>query len=282
VSAAAPGAGPEEAGPSDEEIAAFSAWLHDAFGYDFREYYAEPLRKCLRQALAELGLAKLAELERLLAADRSQLAGVLAKLTVMTSTMFRNPRVFAALTREVFPYLRTYSSLKIWHAGCARGEEVFSLAILLAEHGLLERARVYATDINPVGLEAAREGIYPARRLKEFTANYQAAGGARRLSDYFEIAYGHAKISRDLAARVLFSKHDLVGDTAFGEMQLIVCRNVMIYFTPELQQRVLNLLRGSLSPGGFLCLGLSEALLAQLARARLTPCSRGDMIFRSG
>jgi chemotaxis protein methyltransferase CheR len=263
------------------EVAPFSQWLYDEFGYDFRNYQTTPLCRSLETILERRSLGNVDGLKALLLADRTLFPSVLAQLTVTTSSMFRNPPVFAALLREVFPYLRTYSSLKIWHAGCARGEEAYSLAVLLKEQGLLERSRIYATDINPEALAAARAGIYPMRRFKEFARNYVAAGGAGHLSDHFELKYGHAKINSELGERILFSKHDLVADAPFGEMQLILCRNVMIYFNPSLQQRTLELFRSSLSVGGFLCLGNAETTAADAAKAGLSAFVRAEMILRA-
>lgn len=265
----------------DLEITAFSDWIHERFGYDFRDYQPKPLRKNISSILCELDLDGIESLKRLLISEPTLFPKVLSRLTVMTSSMFRNPEIFGNLLRDVFPYLRTYSSLKIWSAGCARGEEIYTLAILLKEQGLLERTRLYATDINPAGLEAARKGIYPARRLKEFARNYQAAGGNGHLSDHFEMKYDHAKFSSDLTSRILFSKHDLASDAAFGEMQLILCRNVLIYFNVSLQQRVIELFRGSLCPGGFLCLGQSEALPTPSTKDIFKSFSSGGRIYKA-
>lgn len=266
---------------SDRELAAFSEWVYGRFGYDFRDYQTRPLARSLAAVLNEQRLSDVESLKGLLCSEPNLFPRILSKLTVMTSSMFRDPDVFETLVRDVFPYLRTYSSLKIWHAGCARGEEVYSLAILLKEHQLLERTRIYATDINPSALDAARKGIYPARRLKEFARNYQAAGGRGHLSDYFELRYGHAKFSSELASRVLFSKHDLVADEVFGEMQLILCRNVLIYFNAPLQQRVIKLFRSSLCSGGFLCLGHSEVLANLDPKGQFKPFARTEKIYRA-
>jgi chemotaxis protein methyltransferase CheR len=266
---------------ADDDVVGFCEWIQQRFGYDFRSYQVEPLRKSLAAILRRRDLPTVAQLIKTYETEALPGAAIVSELTITTSTMFRNPRVFKALVSEVFPYLETYNSLKIWHAGCSRGEEVYSLAILLEEHGLLERTRLYATDINAAALTAAREGIYPQRRIKEFNQNYVAAGGTRSLSDYFELRYGHAKLSTRLAKNILFSKHDLVSDSSFGEMHLILCRNVLIYFSAELQRHALKLFRDSMITGGFLCLGLSEPFTSWLTELDLKPHDKKAMIYRA-
>ncbi len=263
--------------PSDEELVSLCVWIKDAKGYNFTGYEKEPMRRSVRRLLRSLGVETVADLMGHLSADSSVFPRVLSGLTVTTSAMFRDPRVFRALTAHVFPYLKTYSRLKIWHAGCAQGEEVYSLAILLNEHGLLDRATIYATDINPRALTCAREGIYAVGKVKDFAKNYFEAGGRENLADYYELMHGHVRFGETLRSRILFAKHDLVEDTSFGEMQLIICRNVMIYFDSDLRTRVFSLFRESLALGGFLCLGLSEILPQE---AGFEAVSKHDMIFR--
>jgi chemotaxis protein methyltransferase CheR len=270
----------EPAAVSEGDLAKFCLWVRDTQGYDFTDYQVEPLRKSLQTLLRKAALNGIPALLDELKDGRRSFAQVLSAMTITTSSMFRNPEVFATLRKEVFPYLETYQRLKIWHAGCAQGEEVYSLAILLHEHGLLSRTMIYATDINPLALERAKEGIYPARRIKEFAKAYFEAGGAGNLVDYFELKYDRAKFSRALTRRVLFSKHDLVSDRPFGEMQLILCRNVLIYFNRPLQQKTYELFRDSLSPRGFLCLGQTETLPIGPERDRLTPFASRLPIFR--
>jgi len=267
--------------PTDDDVAVFCADVQEHYGYDFRQYHQEPIKRRLDNLLKKTGCEDVRSLLEAMRADATLFGHILSELTVTTTAMFRDPEVFATLVREVFPYLRTYSRLKIWHAGCATGEEAYSLAILLHEHDLLRRTRIYATDINPQALAVAKEGIYPLKKLKGYSQSYSLAGGGRSLSDYFEIDYGLAKVSDEIASRILFSKHDLVTDSVFGEMQLIVCRNVLIYFNPDLQPRVMRLFRASLCAGGFICLGPSEALSIGNKERAFRPHARPAMIYRA-
>ena len=174
--------------------------------------------------------------------------------------MFRDPWFYEAVRKEVVPLLRTYPFSKIWHAGCSSGEEVYSMAIILKEEGLWDRIQIYATDLNEVVLKKAKEGIYPVEDIKEWTRNYQKAGGRESFADYYTARYQSALIDRSLREKVVFADHNLVTDEAFGEMHLIVCRNVLIYFSRNLQNRAVDLFKKSLVPGGFLCLGTKESL----------------------
>jgi chemotaxis protein methyltransferase CheR len=172
--------------------------------------------------------------------------------------MFRDPFVYCALREKVVPLLKTYPFVKVWHAGCATGEEVYSLAILLKEEGLFDRVTIFGTDFNDRALEQARQGIYPAERIKDFTRNYQEAGGKGSFSEYYHARYESAALNANLKERITFANHNLASDAAFGEMHLVFCRNVLIYFNPELQNRALRLFDESLVRGGFLCLGTKE------------------------
>jgi chemotaxis protein methyltransferase CheR len=178
------------------------------------------------------------------------------------------------------PLLRTYPSLKLWVAGCATGEEVFSLAILLQEEGLLERAMVYATDINPVVLEKARLGIFPVAGVRQNTANYQAAGGKRAFSDYYSAAYNSARFDPDLIRNVTFADHSLATDTVFSETHFISCRNVLIYFNKALQDRAVGLFHESLCHRGFLGLGSKESLDFSTFADKFEPVVKRDRLFR--
>ncbi len=174
--------------------------------------------------------------------------------------MFRDPAIFLALRTQVLPVLASYPRINIWQAGCATGEEVYSLAILLKEEGLYDRTRIYATDINDVALARAEEGVFSLRNLKDFSVNYLKAGGRHSLSDYYHAAYGHASMDRSLRENMIFARHNLASDGMFCEVNMIICRNVLIYFDRLLQNRVLRLFRDSLVRQGFLCLGSRESL----------------------
>ncbi len=181
-------------------------------------------------------------------------------MSVTVTEMFRDPDFYRAVREKVIPVLKTFPFVKIWHAGCATGEEVYSMAILLHEENFLDRARIYATDFNKHSLAAAEAGIYPEERMPNYIANYLAGGGSRDFSDYYSAGYGLAKMKDFLKERITFSYHNLVTDGVFGEMNFIACRNVMIYFDKVLQSRVLTLFTDSLRHGGFLCLGNRETL----------------------
>jgi len=185
---------------------------------------------------------------------------LLDHLTVQVSEMFRDPTHFRALREQVVPFLRTYPSLKVWVAGCSSGEEAYSLAILLREEGLLSRTLIYATDINPHTLQRAEAGIYSIDRIAAFTVNHRESGGTCSLSDYYTAAYGRAILDKSLRERIVFSDHSLATDSVFAEVHLVSCRNVLIYFNRELQDRALGLFRDSLCRRGFLGIGSKESL----------------------
>jgi len=245
---------------SDGELAAFLEVVFRTYHYDFRLYAAASLKRRLAVALNHFGAPSVDGLARRIESDGFAFTQLLRFLTVQVSDLFRDPTYFRALRETVVPYLSTYPSLKIWVAGCATGEEAYSLAILLEEEGLLDRALIYATDIHPDSLRTAAEGIYDASRFTRFTANYLAAGGKASLSDYYMAHYSSALFDRRLRKSILFSDHSLATDSAFAEMQLVSCRNVLIYFDRELQNRAVGVLRDSLCHRGFLGLGNKESL----------------------
>jgi chemotaxis protein methyltransferase CheR len=194
--------------------------------------------------------------------------------------MFRDPACYRTLRKDVIPVLKTYPFIKVWHAGCATGEEVYSMAILLKEEGLYDRCQIYATDFNQAVLRQAQDGIYPAQAIREYTANYQRAGGTGHFSDYYTADYGSVILDRSLKDRIVFAEHNLVTDSVFGDMHLIMCRNVLIYFNRALQNQVIGLFHKSLCPGGFLCLGSKETLRFTDYVRSLEVVSAHDRIFR--
>jgi chemotaxis protein methyltransferase CheR len=234
--------------------------IHVCYGYDFRNYAPDSMRRRVAAAAAKVGAKHLAELQHRLLREPELFRSILDVLTVRVTEMFRDPLVYRQLRESVLPVLRTYPQLKIWHAGCASGEEVYATAILLDEAGLYERSQIYATDMSSVAVEQAREGVYPEAQLADFSRNYREAGGQRDFDRYFSRAYGSVAIVPALKRNVHVFQHDLVSDYSPGEMQLIFCRNVLIYFDDELRHRVFGLFAEGLSRGGFLCLGASEAL----------------------
>lgn len=230
------------------------------YHYDFRHYARASIKRRLLQARIHFGAPTITALQERLLHDPDMMGQMLGFLTVQVSEMFRDPSYFRALREQVLPHLKTYPSLKVWIAGCSTGEEVYSMAILFKEEGLLDRTLIYATDINPHALAAAKAGIYPLDRIRKFTENHQKSGGRSSLSDYYTADYGRAVFDGSLRANVVFSDHSLVSDAVFGEMQLISCRNVMIYFDRALQDRAVGLFKDSLSRNGFLGIGSKETL----------------------
>ncbi len=245
---------------TDIEIKLLMEGVFQVYGHDFRDYSEASLRRRLTNWLSGSGFATLSLAQSHLLRDRALFDTLLRGITVNVSEMFRDPAFFKAIREQVVPYLKTYPFIKIWHAGCASGEEAYSMAILLLEEGLRGRFRIYATDINEEVIRKAHEGIYPLQEMQNFTRNYQHAGGTGSFSDYYTARYDHAILTPMLRENIVFAAHSLAVDADFGEMNLILCRNVMIYFKKQLKERVLGLFDSSLSPGGFLCLGTKESL----------------------
>ena len=230
------------------------------YGYDFRDYAQAHVKRRVLHRLGLSGLDSISAMQHRVITDQSFFDKLLLDLSINVTEMFRDPLFYRMIREEVAPVLHTYPFIKIWVAGCATGEEVYSLAILLKEEGLYDRSQIYATDFNQVVLNKAKEGIYPIDRLKEYTGNYQKAGGRGSLGDYYTAKYSSVIIDQTLKEKIVFADHNLVTDTVFGEMNMIVCRNVFIYFNKELQNRVIGLFLKSLRAGGFLCLGSKESL----------------------
>lgn len=242
------------------ELDLFVRALQQGYGYDFSQYAPASLKRRVRQLVRVHGTGTISALTGRLLHEPAFLQPVLAGLSVPVSDMFRDPPVFQALRERVLPLLASYPRINIWQAGCANGQEVYSLAILLEEAGLYERSHIYATDFSSLALEHAQEGIYPAKEAQLWSRNYQAAGGLRSLADYYSARYDFIKLDQRLRRNVTFANHNLVADKVFCEAHLVLCRNVLIYFANPLQNRVLELFRDSLVRGGMLCLGLRESL----------------------
>ena len=244
----------------DIEIEVLLQGIRTRYGYDFTNYSHASLKRRLLYAAQKQKTARLTELLDRLFHDECAFGDFLSVMSIPVTQMFRDPSFYAALREKVIPLLRTFPYIKIWHAGCATGEEVYSMAILLHEENFLSRARLYATDFNKRALHTAQTGIYHAKTIPAFAANYIAAGGKAEFSDYYSEGYERAKFKDYLKENVTFSYHNLVNDGHFGEMNLIFCRNVLIYFDRTLQNRVLSVFAESLRHGGFLCLGNKETL----------------------
>ena len=250
------------------------------YNYDFRDYTGASQKRRVLVAMREMGCDTVSALQAKVLHEPNGFAQLLQYLTIPVTEMFRDPEYFLAVREQVAPFLRTYPSLKIWVAGCSTGEEVYSLAILLKEEGLLERSIVYATDINPQSLEAARRGVFPLERMRLYTENYQQAGGTRAFSDYYVAAYDGAKFDRSLVENVTFADHSLATDSVFSETHFVSCRNVLIYFNRQLQDRVLGLFHESLCHRGFLGLGSKESIDFSSYAQRFEPLARRERLFR--
>ena len=230
------------------------------YHYDFRGYAEASLKRRLSTAPGRFGCKTLSQLQDKILHEPATFSAVLGLLTVPVSEMFRDPSYFRSLREKVVPVLRTYPSLKVWVAGCSTGEEVYSLAIMLREEGLLERTLIYATDINPQTLQKAAAGIYAIDRIAGFTENHRHSGGRGSLSEYYTAAYGRAVFDKALRRHIVFSDHSLATDSVFAEVHLVSCRNVLIYFNPELQDRAVGLFHEALCRKGFLGIGMKESL----------------------
>lgn len=265
---------------TDIEIRLLIEAIYLKYSYDFRDYSGASIKRRVLHALRQLECATISALQERVLHDPHMFMQLLQYLTIPVSEMFRDPEHFLALRREVVPLLKTYPSLKIWIAGCSTGEEVYSMAILLREEGLLERTIIYATDINPTSLEKAKQGIYSLERMRAYTESYQRAGGQRSFSDYYTAAYGHAIFDSSLRENVTFADHSLATDSVFSETHLVSCRNVLIYFNKALQDRAFGLFHESLCHRGFMLLGSKETLDFSAYSDRFETLTRPERIYR--
>ncbi|WP_313085794.1 protein-glutamate O-methyltransferase CheR [Pseudomonas sp.] len=250
------------------------------YSYDFRDYSSASLKRRVLLALKQMQCETISALQNRILHDPQAFTELLQYLTIPVSEMFRDPSYYLTLREQVVPVLRTYPSLKIWVAGCSTGEEVYSMAILLQEEGLLERTLLYATDINPLSLERARQGIFDIDAMRQYTAQYQRAGGKRSLSDYYTAAYDSAIMDKSLKEKVTFADHSLATDSVFAETQLISCRNVLIYFNKPLQDRAFGLFHESLCHRGFLGLGSKETVEFSGYSERFEAFNKQERVFR--
>lgn len=242
------------------EIDLFLQAILDRYGYDFRHYSKASIRRRVKHWLNKSGQPHLSDLISRTLYDETFAHQAIYQFSITVTEMFRDPDFYRSVRQTVVPYLKTYPFIKAWVAGCATGEEVYSLAILLKEEGLYDRTTIYATDFNDVALQRAREGIYPLKEVQQHTVNYQKAGGQHSFSDYYHAEYGSAIMDKSLKTNITFAHHDLARDGVFSEVHLVFCRNVLIYFDRTLQNWVFSTLDKSLNRGGFLCLGGKESL----------------------
>ncbi len=245
---------------SDIELQLLIEAIYRKYHYDFRCYAPASLKRRVTAAMARLNCHSYSQLQHRVLHEPAAFPELLDHLTVPVSEMFRDPSYFHSLRAAVIPVLRTYPSLKVWVAGCGTGEEVYSLAILLREEGLLGRTLIYATDINPQTLQKAATGVYDVQRIPGFTENHRRSGARSSLSEYYTAAYGRAVFDKSLRKHIVFSDHSLATDSVFAEVQLVSCRNVLIYFNRDLQDRAIGLFRDALCRKGFLGIGSKESL----------------------
>ncbi len=242
------------------EIELLLTAINKKYGYDFRNYAKATIKRRIYHRIERSGLKSISDLQHKILYDKNTFYDLLSDFSINVTEMFRDPTFYRILREEVLPELSALPFVKIWHAGCSTGEEVYSMAILLKEAGLYNKTRIYATDFDKEALEVAANGVYPIERLKEYTRNYRETGGVASFVDYYSAKYDFVLLDNSLKENILFSNHNLVTDGVFGEMDMIVCRNVLIYFNSELQNSVLKLFSKSLSCNSFLCLGLSETI----------------------
>ena len=254
--------------------------IHRRYGFDFRDYAPASLRRRVRRRMDGEKAATISELQALLLHDPAVMERLLLDLSVNVTAMFRDPSFYSAFREHVVPMLRSHAFSRLWVAGCSTGEEVYSLAILLAEEGLADRVRIYATDINEAVIERARLGVFPLDKMQDYTQNYIRAGGKRSFSEYYVARYDGAQFARSLVDGVVFAQHNLVSDSAFNEFHVITCRNVMIYFAQPLQERVHRLFYESLAMFGVLALGQKETIRFSPFEPRFEVIDAEERLFK--
>ncbi|MFJ7840852.1 CheR family methyltransferase [Lysinibacillus sphaericus] len=245
---------------ADMEIELLLEAIYRLSGFDFRQYNRSSISRRIYNRMRVSNIPTISRVQEKAIHEESFLEQLLNDFSINVTEMFRNPSFFKAFRKEVVPYLRQYPEIRIWHAGCATGEEVYSMAILLQEEGLIDRSVIYATDMNEHVLEKAKKGAFSIKKMQAYTTNYMLAGGNHAFSEYYKTDYQYAFFHPELLKNIIFAQHNLVTDQSFNEFHVIVCRNVLIYFSPALQSQVHHLFYDSLSRDGFLCLGDKETL----------------------
>jgi len=265
---------------TDEDVELLLNDLLELYGYDFTEYSRASIKRRINRLFLIDRFPSVAEFRYKLISDADYLRRIVEEITVNVTEMFRDPMFYRAIREDVLPVLATHPFIKIWHAGCSTGEEVYSMAIILKEANLLQKSLLYATDINPLVLEKLKKGIFPLRHIKQYSENYIASGGKRDFSDYYTAKYEFAKFDESLGRRVISSTHNLVSDRSFNEFQLIMCRNVLIYFDKELQDKTLTLFDESLERYGYLALGSKENLKFSVISTKYMQLDNKEKIWR--
>lgn len=264
----------------DIEVKLFIQAIFLKYKYDFRHYGLASIKRRLSSALISHNIKTISALQEKVLHDPDFFSSILQYLTISTTEMFRDPLYFKAFREKVIPHLRSYPSIKIWIAGCSTGEEAYSFAIILKEENLLDRVMIYATDINPISLEKAQKGAYQLEEMRKYTLNYQEAGGTSSFSDYYTAKENTAAMDENLKKYIIFADHSLATDSVFSEMQFVSCRNVLIYFDKELQNRAFQLFHDSLSRKGFLGIGSKESLKFSSMNLAFENWSLSERIYR--
>ena len=262
------------------ELSLLLEGVYRRYGFDFREYAPASLRRRVWRRVHAEGLTTLSALQDKLLHDPACMERLLLDLSINVTAMFRDPTFYVAFREKVVPLLRTYPFTRIWVAGCSTGEEVYSLAILLQEAGIYERTRIYATDINDAVLDRARRGVFPLDKMREYTQNYISAGGEQAFSEYYVAKYDGAQFQRSLVENVVFAQHNLVSDRSFNEFNVVICRNVMIYFDRALQDRVHRLFYDSLVNFGVLGLGAKESIRFSPSEDRYEELDAAERLYK--
>ena len=263
----------------DHQLKALLEAIRLTYGYDFTDYAEASVKRRINHFMLSRKLTDIQQLEKLILTDDKLFEDFIQVISVTVTEMFRDPSFYSSLRELVMKRLATYPFIKIWIAGCATGEEVYSIAIMLREENLLGRSVIYATDINQKSLQIAREGVYPVENMKLNTANYQKSGGTQAFSEYYISKYNAVMFDKSLRQNIVFSPHNLAVDRSFNEFQLIICRNVLIYFNQQLQNKVIRLFYESLCPFGFLGLGNKESLLFSDRRQNFEDIDKREKIF---
>ena len=264
----------------DIEVRLLTEGIFSHYGFDFRDYSMPSLRRRVWKRVYAEGLSTISGLQEKILHDPASMERLLLDLSINTTAMFRDPSFYLAFRRKVVPMLRTYPFVRIWHAGCSTGEEVYSMAILLQEEKLLDRCRIYATDINEAVLPRAKDGIFPLNTMQENTSNYIAGGGAGTFSQYYTARYDYAIFRPSLRENVVFAQHNLVTDSSFNHFNVIFCRNVLIYFNNTLQDRVQHLFLDSMEMFGILGLGKKETIRYSAVSENYDEIDREERLYR--
>jgi len=262
------------------EISLLLEAIYQKYGYDFREYSKAHINRRIMNRLALSGLEDVSQIQSKILKDETFAYQLLQDLSITVTEMFRDQDFYKSLRENVIPILKTYPFIKIWHAGCATGEEAYSMAIILQEEGLYGRTTIYATDFNQHALNRAKEGIFSNAMMKEYIINYTLSGGKESFSDYYTSSYDNAIMNQSLKKNIVWANHNLVTDSVFAEVHLILCRNVLIYFDNTLQNKVQKIFHDSLINGGILCLGTKEGLRFTDFFEKYTELDKKQRIFK--